>query len=91
MHRFELDSPFCSNPDCELHVRAGTPGVIGRGSWAQLQDGRIAGRNTYCGIFFCDGCLRSWHAVTVFLPDGHLVRLRAASTMSGNPGVLSNL
>lgn len=54
------------------------PGVIGRGSWAQLQDGRIVGRNTYCGVFLCDGCLREWSAVAAFLPDG---------VMLGNPEV----
>ena len=52
--------------------------VIGRGSWAQLEDGRIVGRNTYCGVFLCDGCLREWSAVAAFLPD---------RVMLGNPEV----
>lgn len=76
MRRFELDSPFCSNPDCELHVRAGMPGVIGRGSWAQLKDGRIIGRNTYCGVFLCDRCLRDWSAVAAFFGDGAMIAWR---------------
>ena len=38
--------PFCSNPDCELYVSAGDPGVVGFGNWAQLPDGRIVGRST---------------------------------------------
>jgi hypothetical protein len=58
MPRFEYDSPFCSNPDCDLHVRAGASGVSGYGNWAELQSGRIVGRSTYCGLFLCDACLR---------------------------------
>ncbi len=56
---FELDLPFCANPDCALHVRAGDPGVQGSGSWAQLADGRIIGRSSYCGVFLCDTCIRA--------------------------------
>jgi hypothetical protein len=70
MHGFELDSLFCSNPDCVLHVRSGMPRVLGRGNWAQLGDGRIVGRTTYCGFFLCDFCLREWQVVSAFLPDG---------------------
>jgi hypothetical protein len=78
MREFELDSIFCSNPDCELHVRAGMPGVAGRGSWAQLQDGRIIGRQIYCGVFLCDGCLQHWNAVAAFFPDGAAIGLGAS-------------
>ncbi len=58
MHVFELDLPFCANPHCELHVRAGDPGVRGSGNWAQLADGRIIGRSGHGGVFFCDSCAR---------------------------------
>jgi hypothetical protein len=74
VHGFELDSPFCSIPDCRLHVRAGAPGVIGQGSWAQFSDGRIVGRDVYCGLFLCDECRRTWHATTAFLPEGAVLR-----------------
>lgn len=70
---FEVDSPFCSNPECRLHVRAGAPGVIGQGGWAQFPDGRIVGRDIYCGLFFCDECLRAWYATTAFLPEGDVL------------------
>jgi hypothetical protein len=76
MHGFELDTLFCSNPDCELHVRAGMPGVIGRGNWAQLCDGRVVGRSIYCGVFLCDGCLHEWQAVSAFFPDGAAIGWR---------------
>ena len=69
MRGFELDSAFCGNPDCELHVWADTPGVTGRGNWARMRDGRIIGRSGYCGVFLCDMCLREWTAVRVFLPN----------------------
>lgn len=59
MHFFELDFPFCANPQCELHVRAGDPGVRGFGNWAQLSDGRIIGRNFHRDGFLCDTCYRS--------------------------------
>jgi len=36
--------PFCSNPDCLLHVRVGDAHVMGAGNWARLADGRIVGR-----------------------------------------------
>jgi hypothetical protein len=32
----EKEFPFCSNPDCVLYVRAGDPGVLGSGNWAEL-------------------------------------------------------
>jgi hypothetical protein len=59
MHVFELDLPFCANPECELHVRAGDPSVRGFGNWAQLADGRIIGRSGYGGVFLCDACMRA--------------------------------
>jgi hypothetical protein len=73
MHRFELDLPFCSNPDCNLHVHAGMPGILGGGNWAVFPDGRIVGRSTYCGVFLCDACLREWNAVAAFMSDGTFV------------------
>ena len=60
-----LAEPFCSNPDCLLHVREGDPGVQGSGNWAQLGNGRIVGRGIYIGLYFCDDCRREWRAVTV--------------------------
>jgi hypothetical protein len=54
------ESPFCSNPDCELYVRAGDPGVMGFGNWAEFPDGRIIGRNIYSGVYLCDPCGRIW-------------------------------
>jgi hypothetical protein len=76
MHRFEVDLPFCGNPDCVLHVTAGMPGVCGRGNWASLSDGRIVGRQTYCGLILCDDCVREWQAVGVILPDGEAMGWR---------------
>ena len=64
MHLFELDFPFCANPRCELHVRAGNPGVHGFGNWAQLSDGRIVGRSFYRDGFLCDTCFRKLDANT---------------------------
>lgn len=55
--------PFCSNPDCLLHVRAGDPGVVGSGNWAQLAEGTLIGRGIYHGLYLCDVCGRTWHAV----------------------------
>jgi len=69
--------PFCANPDCELHVRAGAEGVMGWGNWAELPDGRIVGRALYVGLFLCDRCRRDWQAVIAVAPDGRLARLRA--------------
>jgi len=59
MHFFELDFHFCANPQCELHVRAGDPGVHGFGNWAQLPDGRIIGRSFHRDGFLCDTCCRT--------------------------------
>jgi len=59
--------PFCSNPDCELHVHAGSPGVVGWGNWAEMPDGRIIGRGLYCHLFWCDSCRREWRAVAAFI------------------------
>ena len=50
---------FCSNPACQLHVRAGDPGVEGAGNWAQLANGLIIGRGIYQGAYFCDSCGRA--------------------------------
>jgi hypothetical protein len=66
MHGFEKDFPFCSNPDCELYVRAGDPGVMGSGNWAELPDGRIVGRSIYSGVYLCDVCGREWRPVRTF-------------------------
>ena len=56
MPAFEQDYPFCGNPQCALHVRAGDPGVHGVGNWAQLPDGRWVGRHVYQGVLLCDVC-----------------------------------
>ena len=56
MHEFEHDFPFCGNPHCELHVRAGDPRVAGFGNWARMPDGRIIGCGRYHGVFLCDAC-----------------------------------
>ena len=58
MHVFEHDFPFCSNPCCELHVRAADPAVGGFGHWAEMPDGRVIGRGLYDGKFLCDPCGR---------------------------------
>ena len=62
----EKDFPFCGNPDCVLYVRAGDPGVVGSGNWAQLSDGRIVGRNLRGGVYLCDTCAEEWHPVPSF-------------------------
>lgn len=67
---FELDHLFCANPRCELHVRAGDPGVRGVGNWARLPDGRWVGRHVYHGILLCDVC---GHADSDFRPTVGLV------------------
>ena len=48
--------PFCANPDCALHVRAGDPGVEGFGNWAVLPSGLQVGRGCYGGRYLCDFC-----------------------------------
>jgi hypothetical protein len=63
MNGLEKEFPFCSNPDCELYVRAGDPGVMGSGNWAQLPDGRIVGRSIYGGVYLFDVCGREWRPV----------------------------
>jgi hypothetical protein len=45
---------FCANPACLLHVRAGDPGVHGRGNWA-LIDG---------GIMVCEAARRACSAAS---------------------------
>jgi hypothetical protein len=62
----EKEFPFCSNPDCILCVRAGDPGVIGSGNWAQLPDGRFLGRSLQGGAYLCDLCVREWRPVPTF-------------------------
>jgi hypothetical protein len=47
-------------------VRAGDPGVIGSGNWAQFPDGRIVGRSIHSGVYLCDVCGREWHPVEAF-------------------------
>ena len=66
MNGREQDEPFCSNPDCILHVRSGDAGVRGCGNWAALADGTIIGRGIYHGLYLCDPCGRAWHAVLVY-------------------------
>ena len=63
MNRLEADLPFCSNPDCILHVHAGDPGVIGIGNWAKLADGTLIGRGIYYGLYLCDPCGHAWQRV----------------------------
>ena len=52
------EHPFCNNPQCDLHVRAGDPDVQGAGNWAELPDALIVGRGLYDGVFLCDRCGR---------------------------------
>ncbi len=59
---FECSYPFCANPDCLLHVRAGDSGVKGFGNWAIMPDGRTIGRGIYHGVFLCDVCGRAFTA-----------------------------
>jgi len=47
---------FCSNPDCDLHVCPGDPGVQGAGNWAELPNGHLIGRGLYEGRYYCDWC-----------------------------------
>jgi hypothetical protein len=46
MNGREQQEPFCSNPDCLLHVRSDDAGIIGTGNWAELPDGTIIGRGS---------------------------------------------
>lgn len=63
--------PFCANPDCQLHVRAGDDGVKGFGNWAVMPDGRTVGRSRYYGLLLCDVC---GHALLAHpIDDGHAV------------------
>jgi hypothetical protein len=62
----EKDFPFCANPDCQLYVCIGDPGVMGFGNWAQLPDGRIIGRSIHSGVYLCDACGRAWRPVPTF-------------------------
>ena len=66
MNGRERDDPFCSNPDCILHIRAGDAGAIGSGNWAELTDGTIIGRGIYYGLYLCDSCGRAWRAVALY-------------------------
>jgi hypothetical protein len=58
----EFGAWFCANPECELHVRVGEPGVHGRGNWAVLPDGTTWGRSRYGEYVLCDRCGRAWVA-----------------------------
>jgi hypothetical protein len=49
-------APFCSNPDCALHVRMSDLKVTSAGNWVSLCDGRIFGRGRFHGRMFCDAC-----------------------------------
>jgi len=66
MNAHARDHPFCSNPDCLLHVRSGDAGVIGTGNWAERPDGTIIGRGIYYGVYLCDPCCQTWRAVIAF-------------------------
>jgi len=66
MNGLEKEFPFCSNPDCDLYVRAGDAGVVGSGNWAELPDRRIVGRSIYYGVYLCDSCGREWLPVDAF-------------------------
>jgi hypothetical protein len=54
----ESGHPFCGNPECELHVCVGGPGVKGIGNWAILENGHMTGRGLYGTTFLCDECGR---------------------------------
>jgi hypothetical protein len=49
---------FCSNPECELHVRVGDRSVRGSGEWAVRSDGVVTSRAMYAGQMLCDLCGR---------------------------------
>ena len=49
---------FCSNPECELHVRVGDRNVSGTGEWAVRHDGVVTSRAMYAGQMLCDLCGR---------------------------------
>lgn len=49
-------APFCSNPDCALHVCVSDLRVVSAGNWVSLSDGRIFGRGRFHGRMFCDAC-----------------------------------
>lgn len=55
----ESGNVFCNNPACDLHVRAGDPGVRGFGNWAVLASGLTIGRGLYHGVYLCDRCGRN--------------------------------
>jgi hypothetical protein len=65
MGRWSDDDWFCENPDCQLHVKRGDPGVTGQGNWAELPDGRWVGRGGYQDRTLCDFCGRRALAVSV--------------------------
>lgn len=51
---------FCANPDCVLHVAAGSPGVEGNGQWAEV-GGIIYDRHSFGdngGGLYCGPCRR---------------------------------
>ncbi len=58
MDYFDVGLPFCSNPQCPLHVRAGDACVRGSGNWAVMPTGGIVGRGIYDGAYLCDPCGR---------------------------------
>ena len=66
MNAHARDDPFCSNPDCLLHVRSGDAGVIETGNWAELPDGTIIGRGIYHDLYLCHLCGQAWRAVISF-------------------------
>ena len=49
-------APFCSNPDCALHVCLSDLKVTSAGNWITLSDGRIFGRGRFHGRMVCDAC-----------------------------------
>jgi hypothetical protein len=63
----EPDSPSGLRPlPLPVAMRAGDPGVMGSGNWAELPDGRIVGRSIYSGVYLCDVCAREWRAIPIF-------------------------
>ena len=51
---------FCANPDCVLHVVAGSPGVEGNGQWAEVE-GILFDRHSFGetgGALYCGPCRR---------------------------------
>jgi len=52
----DLSAPFCSNPQCALHVKLSELQRTGGGNWVALADGRVFGRGRFAGHMYCDAC-----------------------------------